>query len=382
MNVQALNQILQRKNQGFTNIQLARNNVKYTTFKVADGITQGKLQKSLENFQFQDGHRYWISAFYRFGRRGGQFFDGNSFSADALYNIAREYKNANNANDELIRYLTIYSVPLPPNRGGLDRHNDCFYNSLVAILGDNKKLPKIINTAKKLKDFLKLERDDMISYEHIEILEKEVFPENTSISVRSTNPYSSKKVHATLNFNLKLSDEHYSPLCNEGKSKQNVNTKLYEFDLERTPTQLCAVLVDGLKIHVYNGEYKELPYAEINLLFKDNIILTKSLETNEKIRDLKELKSCYEFYMKLGNSMKRDTNNKINVFKFKSMHYCILNALRFFSKNVTLPEPMDTVEQFWCYMAYAGGHIYGEKYEVMIKIPIIHIFYGVNVRSP
>ena len=95
----------------------------------------------------------------------------------------REYKNANNANNELIKYLTIYSVPLPATRGGDDRHNDCFYNSLLSILGDNKKLPKIINTAKQLKDYLKLDRDEKITYGHIEELEK-AFPDNTSIHVK------------------------------------------------------------------------------------------------------------------------------------------------------------------------------------------------------
>ena len=76
-----------------------------------------------------------IGAFYRFGRRGGESFDGNNFNGEtSLYNIAREYKNANNANNESIRYVTVYSVKLQGSAGGADdHHNDCFFNSLVSL---------------------------------------------------------------------------------------------------------------------------------------------------------------------------------------------------------------------------------------------------------
>jgi hypothetical protein len=320
------------------------------------------MLKAMENFEFKDGFRYWISAYYRFGRRGGHFFDGNNFSDEALYNIGREYKNANNANQETIRCLTVYSVKLP-TAGGHDPHNDCFYNSLVSILGDNKKLPKIINTAKKLKDYLNLDRDAMISTDHIAVLDEKVFPENTSITVQSGySPYTSKKLHATLNFNLSLLDEHYTPLANKGKSKKNLVTKLYALQEELLPSDIMAVYFDGAIVRGYNGNYHEYPREDFKNLLKKYTILTKDLDTKKVISNKKELKNVYDFYIAMGNNIKEETEDKINIFKFKALQYCIMDALRFFSKNATLPEPMDAVEQFWCSQSYGGGHTFGVTY--------------------
>jgi hypothetical protein len=40
-----------------------------------------------------------------------------------------------------------------------------------------------------------------------------------------------------------------------------------------------------------------------------------------------------------------------------------MDAIRFFSKNATVPEPMDATEQYWNNMAYSGGHIFGVSYQ-------------------
>ena len=104
MSQQSLAKILKPKYKGVTNVKLGQQEVKYATLECVPNVTQGSLMNALENFEFEEGHRYWISAFYRFGRRGGQSFDGNNFNETSLYNIAREYKKANNDNNEVISY--------------------------------------------------------------------------------------------------------------------------------------------------------------------------------------------------------------------------------------------------------------------------------------
>ena len=92
-----------------------------------------------------------------------------------------------------------------------------------------------------------------------------------------------------MNFQLKNENEHFSPLCNEGKSKRNIVSKLYEFQQERTESQVYACFIDGDKVYVYNGEHKELAYTDFTKLFNDNIILTKDLKTNERLQSKADL---------------------------------------------------------------------------------------------
>ena len=252
---------LTKRHQGTTNLKLGQSFIKYSTFKLEDNITQEMLVHAMETFKFNDGYRYWISCFYPWGRRGGESFDGNNFTADNLYNLSREYKGSSNGIKEIVKYITIYTAKLPNTLGGDDdEHNDCFYYALKESAGKNK-LPKKINTPKKLKSYLQLERDENINFDHIAQLEKEIFPDNTSINVKGIIPYVSKKVHTTLNFNLKLTNGHYISMCNEGKSKHNLNTKLYEFNVERTAQQVLACYIDGDKVHIYNGEYSEISFG-------------------------------------------------------------------------------------------------------------------------
>ena len=142
-------------------------------------------------------------------------------------------------------------------------------------------------------------------------------------------PYISKKVHAVLNFNLKLKGEHYIPLCNEGKSKRNLKTKLFEFKTERCSSEVYAVYVKGSVVYAYNGKHQEMTLVKLHQLYENNIVLKKDLATDELINSVDQLEQCYDHYIAMDARIYNDTNGKIKLLKFKTFVYCIYDTLRF-----------------------------------------------------
>ena len=244
-----------------------------------------------------------------------------------------------------------YFEQTPGRRGGKGRHNDCLYDALKIILQD--KMPW--KYPSKLKKFLGIGRDDLVSVDHMPMIENKL--KNYKISVRGDYTYTST-MNARLEVNLKLINEHYT-IDNKAKLMRDV----FHGTFKEKKNVLFVRRLETNEVETYNGtEYKMLSSSEFyNLrkeLIKDWLICYSDINTPTK--DYK-LEHEYADFVKNAKILKKESKGLLNMWIFGNKASTL--AMSLFDKfTKTIPaEPIEQDEAEWIEQSNSGSLVWVEK---------------------
>jgi hypothetical protein len=273
---------------------------------------------------------------------GGAFVNVDDIDLPDAYNLQSLYL----AKHDTFNTFSIFARKPIVYAGGSDIHNDCLYNAIIQAHNfDKNLLPKKINKPWKLKTFLGLERDDLISIDKIQLLEEIL---KCSFTVSGDCNYISPTMK-TKNIALRLAHEHYKLICNKGskitfRSKNVDENNIYTI---KYGDHISIYDGDSIKVIGSNEQYQELYKSWNHLLVK--IGLNEDHETKRRE------------YLEQANYFK---NHKfINFFKFKSIQEITYNNIMFLTKSLVTPEEITPIEGDILNKSFGGGLHYAVKGE-------------------
>jgi hypothetical protein len=251
-----------------------------------------------------------------------------------------------------IESFNIYLLFGPRNVGGNNVNNDCLYDCLKYYIFD---IENHFESPNKLKTFLKLRRNDKISIDLIDKIEKKLKTYQINVRgdyIRSSTIVSNKQI------NLLLKNEHYEV---DGGRKKLISIVRFE---EKRP-----IILNKSNFEAYDGErYYTMSYDEFkNIKYgyqSPYIIIYPEKqgydENGEKI--VLTLEEEYNVFVEIANTLKRESKGLINLYKSGNYHDCALNLFDKFTKSIN-PEPIEQDEAIWIKDSSYSALIYAEKYE-------------------
>ena len=263
--------------------------------------------------------------------------------APKLYDPAEEYENFTGAPLTAIKHFDIVIMEIP-TKGGIDNdNNDCLFDALFhAYQNDKDTMPSQIDTAAKLKKFLGVGRKQLVDVKLIGKLDD--ICKGYAIYVTGDYTFTSKKTE-NLHIKLNLHDGHYN-LKPRGKSECRPNTQ----------KTLIVYELQGKKYALYDGvKHTECTSEELKLLKKTNCVMpinkrkkTDSIETNWKAKQDER------------DELMKATNNKMDLFHYRSIFFAVGEAFRLRSEVMTEPEDIDQLEAQFIDGAFQGGLMYSD----------------------
>lgn len=362
------------KKSGNTNVfYKKKSQVSYKQYTLDDRVNRASLLKVLDSFKnrLQDGHIYKFAGFFNTtGYRDGVFFTKANFDKlrnDIIYNFEAEYENADT--EQTCKTFVIYDAKIPNAKGGIDDlQNDCLFTSIIRGLNYNYDLlPTEINSGKKLKEYLKLNRNAKVPLEKVKdiislLAEKE-------ISIQIIGDHRLETEEQQININIELHNEHYElKLENmtyieqlrdqmlKGVDKSKYNRQVYSYFEEKETN----------KIFTYNGsiveEFDYTPKIRNTLLFNIKSFMVKA-ESN----DINVMKDKRDYILNQSQLLLSKTKGKINLLKYRNVKCCALDYfIDCYQKLNIEVESIDELEARWLYEFYhfgGGGFVFHEEYE-------------------
>ena len=341
---------------GYLGVTLNGNKINSVAFKVTNGksLTNAQLEyyaTELANKQAAKGlvGSYCVSASYNIGWRTGRFkaigdmseaYDPKNFPQYDGRDIDFEEKCT-----EFILYF-LEGVMVAGSSGGIDHFNDCFYNALLAILGD--KIPKKINTAIKLKNYLGIAREAKVNAKiHVPLIE--ILLKNTSINIIGDVEYYSELKDTSYTITLRLLRQHYYL-----NYIQNLAPTTQVSFIAKTVNELRTYCI-GDNIITYNGrKYAEFTVDEFNATKKT----FKFLFIKSKKPEL--LKEDFDLYVKNQAEMLKVSGGKVNMFCFPTYS---LASLHIWKTMTPMKEPaaLGDIEGDFHSKTFMGGIRYAQK---------------------
>jgi hypothetical protein len=253
--------------------------------------------------------------------------------------------------------FVIYFQMRPKNAGGKDVHNDCLHKALRISLQD--KMPASWKYASKLKKFLGLQRNDLVSIDHIPAIEEKL--KKYKINVTGDYVYTST-IDSKFEINLKLVNEHFK-LDTSKAIKQFVafEEKKHILFVKKLNKTNEVETYDGKTTEIissdkYNATRKELKYGDW-LICESNTKLNYSL--------LQE----YNEFIETANRLKKETKGLINLFKFGNKASVVAKSIFDLFTKTIVAEPIKQDEAEWLEKARQGALVWvtneynGEAYE-------------------
>lgn len=341
---------------GVLGVTLNGNKINSVAFKVKNGkrLTNAQLEyyaTEIANKEFAKGlvGSYCVSASYNIGWRTGRFKTIGDMSEAYDPKNFPQYDGRDIDFEEKCTEFIIYfleGVMVADTSGGIDHLNDCFYNALLAILGD--KIPKKINTAIKLKKYLGIAREAKVHAEkHVPLIEKLL--KNTSINIVGDAEYYSDFQDASYAITLRLLNQHYYL-----NYIQNLLPTTQVSFIPKTVNELRTYCI-GDQIITYNGhKYAELSVDEFNTIKKT----FKYLFIKSKKPEL--LKDDFDLYVKNQAEMLKVSNGEINMFRYPTVS---LASLHIWKTMTPMKEPaaIGDIEGDFLSKAFMGGIRYAQK---------------------
>lgn len=302
------------------------------------------LQKKNYNAKFMTSILYgdlnWKSGYLRNVGDDVKLYDPNE-----LYNLEVPYDVP-----KTIPAFNIYILLGSKNEGGNDKNNDCLYICLKYYIFN---IEDYFESPAKLKTFLGLKRNDKISINDIDKIEKKL--KNYQINIRGEYIRSST-IQSNKQINLLLQNEHYEV--------EKVNRKLIKlprFD-EKIP-----ILLDKSTFQAYNGEIEYLmtkqEYNSIKYNFNSSYIIINREnqgrdENGEKI--ILTMKEEYNLFIEIANKLKEESKGLINLYKTGSYHDAALSLFDRLTKFVN-PDELLQDEAIWIKESMFSALIWCEK---------------------
>ena len=249
-----------------------------------------------------------------------------------------------------IKSFVCYVVVNPKAQGGNDIHNDCLYNVLERIIYN---FDRYFKTPESFKKYLGLKRDDKVPISLIGKVEEKlkIFQINVRGDYIHTSIIKSEK-----QINLTLINEHY------------------ELDKTRTRKPICKnisynekipLLYDKITYEAYDGEIvrklSKEEYNDISNNFKSKYIIIHRQTQKDKTLTLKEE---YDELIPIINTLKKESNGYINLYKSGSYKNAGLDLFDRFTKFMSEPDEILQDESVWIHEASKGSAlIWAEPYE-------------------
>ncbi len=269
------------------------------------------------------------------------YYQGQAKFGDTI-NFRDEYDELN---DNTFSEFTIYISTLPNATMGNSSNNDCVYNCLLSVLGS--RLLKLFPNPIDLKKFLKVPYYSKIDVGHIELIEKKI---NVSINVSGDYTYSTKLSNNKV-INLKCINEHCE-LENNKKDIFRLNKKLsYR---ERKPLIFDKVdnfmAYDGINKFVLTKDLRNNIYD-----WKTEYILINKFDTSKTIED------NYTDFIDMADNLKKETNERINLYKSGNFTNTALNLFNDMTKHINHPPNINQVESEFINESSQGAIIFNTK---------------------
>ena len=210
----------------------------------------------------------------------------------------------------------------PKSRGGYSDNNDCLYNCLKRILGNSL----IWKTPEELRAFLKIPLNTLIDISNLEKIEKKL---NIPIFCTGDYSYFSKLKSTCKAVHIKLANEHY--YCDDDKIKQ-IDIKKFISIYERKPLiydKGTFMAFDGKKTMKITKEFRNEIYN-----WKTPYILVGKLD--KKL----SLDENYKLFVNMADTLKRETNGLINMYKTGSLKITALTLFNKMTKHIIKPDPI------------------------------------------
>jgi len=348
------------------------NNVKYkgnkiVRFKFNSNVYEGgdfsrdkvkTISNKISNYLQKNGMNGLIMTSIKLGEdywRSGYFTDlGDDVEIYDAYTDSIEQEKDEEIRKKIMSQnmssFVVYAVLKQKAEGGNDKYNDCFYNCLKDLINDD--LIKCWKTPEAFKKYLGLSRLDKVPLSSIPKVEERL--KTYSINVRGNDiyisPTSSNKV-----INLLLSNQHYT------------------IDKELLPQSLCQksisykekiiLLYDTSTFEAYNGTNKYILSKEDKktiLSHKTEYLLVDRFSEYKTL----SIEDEYNKLIVIFDTLKKETNGIINMYKTGSIKNTALDIFNRFCKCVNTPEPILQDEALWIQEASKGAIlVWAENYE-------------------
>ena len=245
-----------------------------------------------------------------------------------------------------------------PKQGGnlkLEYQNDCLYYALLSAVQNNKNLlPKQIKSQKLLKLFLKLERGEKIDISLIHIAD-ELF-KDCCLMVSGDAIYTSPK-YTKLKINILFKNGHYSLLANEGRNKT-----LMKASKDKSSNDLYTYIFNSDTTCLIHGEEGEKEITKKQFLkMQDEQSKKYTLIRLNKYSKHKTLETVYNETKLQREELLKASDNKIDLYRFRSLNDLILDQFRMRSEILTEPDIISPQEAIFISNAYKGGLMWCEK---------------------
>jgi len=292
------------------------------------------------------GDDYWRSGYFTDLGDEVELYDAYTDS----YEQEKDEKIRQRIMDQKLTSFVVYAVLKQKAEGGNDKFNDCFYNCLKELI--NTDLMKCWKTPEAFKKYLSLSRCAKVPLTSIPKIEEKL---NTySINVRGNDIYtsitSSNKV-----INLLLSNQHYTV------DKELLPKSLCQKNISYKEKQI--LLYDTSTFEAFNGTNKYILLKEdkMNILsHKTDYLLVDRFQCYKTLPIEEEYKKLIEIF----DTLKRETNGLINMYKTGGFKNTALDLFNRFSKCIIEPEPILQDEALWIQEASKGAIlVWAEPYE-------------------
>lgn len=352
-----------------TNIHFGKKAVIAQSFKANKYMTRKQIfdyvKQTAQDFKYEGLNvNFQVTAEFPAYWRPGKFLNVNDI-ADAtdddmdlvIYNKFDKNNPSgdfddSNPNYDMARRFNIYMSPnlQAPRRGGNSNKNDCLWLALAQAFGDRHNLPNEINSPKKLKSFLKLDRNDTVDIKYISKIDELFESKKTTISIYGDHEYLSSR-NEVRNVRILLKAGHYSLRNNEGRERlDNVWYKPRNTVIVMKQQEDKKLIFDGI-------EERLITQTQLDKLVKQQDVLLLVCKNATK-----PLKEMYDEFINKAETLKRVTKGTIDFYKYPSDAMCALDMFRMFSKSLLEPEEMDEIESTWHLKTNAGGLIGAVQY--------------------
>lgn len=246
---------------------------------------------------------------------------------------------------DIVFYVLIKNSKL--KKGGAGFNNDCLWYCI------NKAIPEYNpwKYPEDLKAFLKIPRNDMISIDQMEKIEKQI----GKVGINITGDYTyTSKLGLLKNIHLTLTNNHY-------QINHNVNKKVCYVSYEERKIIMINKNLNS-DCDVWSG-YDGEKHIELNYEMYDDIMNYRTnyimvIRNNFKI----PIEEEYDNYIKMAEEFKTKTDGEINLYKTGSILRTAQKLLDDTTKHIT-PENILFDEAEVIQNTTQGSTIFNEKYE-------------------
>lgn len=338
--------------------------IKYVEFKATERLSRDEvvkvINKMIKNNKLDKTKKYILSGCWNTsGWRSGKVFNTKTFNINNIYDFNDKYNLEGHTQD--LKNFVLYELD-GNDKGGNDINNDCFYNALLSGLNQNQNLiPIEIFSPIKLKKYLNLKRNAMLSIDDIKKLLPLLLKNNISIQVEN---YINTEVKEH-NITMTLIADHYELVKSNVEFMKTIKKSMLKYkEKSKYKRQLYSYFneKETNKMYFYNGEVTEAfdktPEAMDEIFLSSHKIFLKVSNKNE-------LKIMREKYLKDAESLLKGSNNRIDILKYKDMKSCLKDLLleSINEKNINFDE-LDELEDKLLYEYYhygGGGFVYHEN---------------------